>query len=287
MQKPKIKTSVLILILTVVMLLGTAMLCYPLISSWYAERTKSEIKTKYLQTVESTDEDQLQKTREQAEEYNRRLLNTIGDANAILKVIPDYDSILQINGSSVIGYISIPKINVDLPIYHGVSEEALAHGAGHMPTSSFPIGGVGTHAAISAHTGTASDKLFTNLDQLEIGDVFYLTVLSETMAYEVDQIKIVLPTQTEDLQINPDKDLVTLITCTPYGVNTHRLLVRGHRIELDTDAADNVADTSAPSGSTWSAKYLQGILIGICLSIGSIELLLLVYRMKKREEKAK
>lgn len=278
------------------MIIGIAMICYPLLSNWYTEKTKSVIKTEYTQVLEDLTEDILSEARSQAQKYNQRLLNTVTDANDIQAAALEYESVLKVNGIDIIGYIIIPKIDVDLPIYHGVSEQVLAKGAGHLPTSSFPIGGTGTHAVIAAHTGTAGDKLFTDLNLLEIGDTFYLSVLNEKLKYEVDQITTVLPTQVDSLQIEPDQDYVTLVTCTPYAVNTHRLLVRGHRVSYDPEAANDEEEIQLQSDrtvqSTWSEKYIEGILIGVLISIPMIGLIVLAYcilqkcRKKDRNKKS-
>jgi len=173
---------------------------------------------------------------EEAHDYNERLLTkgnryTMSDAEK-----KEYESILNLTGNGVMGYVQINSINVDYPIYHGMSESVLQIAIGHLEGTSLPVGGPNTHAAISGHRGLPSAKLFTDLDKLVEGDTFTVTVLNETITYEIDQIRIVLPTDLSDLNIESGKDYCTLITCTPYGINTHRMLVRGHRI-------DNLADS--------------------------------------------
>ena len=161
------------------------------------------------------------------------------------------------------GYVEIPKIQVNLPIYHGTDAEVLDRGVGHLLGSSLPVGGKNTHTILSGHSGMASQKMFTDLEQLVPGDVFYLNVLGETMAYQVTEINTVLPYQTDLLGIVPGEDLCTLVTCTPYGINTHRLLVRGSRIPYEEAAVMEEETASVePAASTWEAKYLQGLLVG-------------------------
>ena len=181
----------------------------------------------------------------------------------MLSAAENYNSQLDIAGNGIIGYVIIPKIQVNLPIYHGTDAEVLDRGVGHLLGSSLPVGGKNTHTILSGHSGMASQKMFTDLEQLVPGDVFYLNILGETMAYQVIQISTVLPYETELLSIVPGADLCTLVTCTPYGVNTHRLLVRGSRIPYEEAAAMEEETASVePAASTWEAKYLQGLLVG-------------------------
>nr|MCR4752721.1 class C sortase [Eubacterium sp.] len=156
--------------------------------------------------------------------------------------IEEYRSILDVTGTGIMGYVEIPSIGVHLPIYHGMDESVLQVAIGHLEGSSFPVGGTGTHAVITGHRGLPSAKLFTDIDQLKEGDKFLLQILDRTMTYEVDQIRIVLPEELQDLEIDPEKDYCTLVTCTPYGINTHRLLVRGIRVENDEEEINVVAD---------------------------------------------
>jgi sortase A len=182
-----------------------------------------------------------------------------------------YDQVLNPSGNEIMGYIEIPKISVKLAIYHGIGTDALENGCGHIEGTSLPIGGIGNHAVISAHRGLPSAKLFTDLDQLEIGDLFYITVLDEKLAYKVDQIKTVLPEETEDLAIEDDKDLVTLVTCTPYGVNTHRLLVRGERteyVEEEDSTTSGIILRNPLEGTDRSQRLLvTGLLVFIVVLI--------------------
>lgn len=253
------------LMLLSLLLLGIGLVVYPIASSSYTEHHQSQVYTQYQESIERAGNEEMEAARAAAEAYNRQLASgTIVEGEIPL----DYDSLLNLTGNGMMGYIEIPAIDVLLPIYHGVGEDSLEHGAGHMPSTSLPVGGKGTHAAISAHTGMSTARMFTDLGQLETGDHFYLHVLDETLTYEVDQLLVVEPYQTDALKIDRGKDYVTLITCTPYGINSHRLLVRGHRIEAkaeETFSADAISPEAEPKPSTWRAKYWEGIRDGLFL----------------------
>ena len=259
------RKQILFLPLLLLFLLGLGLVGYPIVSSYYTERHQSQVHTQYQEVVEKADGEELDTARAEAEAYNELLAS--GATAAELEAL-DYDSLLNLAGNGIMGYIEIPAIDVLLPIYHGVGEDSLEHGAGHMPSTSLPIGGRGTHAVISAHSGMATARMFTDLEQLEAGDVFYLHVLNEALSYEVDQILVVKPYQIDALKIDRGQDYVTLITCTPYGVNSHRLLVRGHRIEPEAEenASNEIASPQTESKqSTWMAKYWEGIRDGLFL----------------------
>lgn len=199
--------------------------------------------------------------------------------------LPDYEDLLNLANNGIMGYIEIPTINIDLPIYHGTTGAAMEKGAGHMEGTSLPVGGVGTHAVISAHSGMAGAKLFTDLDKLKLGDVFFVTVCNEKLAYEVDNIAVVEPTDIDLIRIDTQQDYVTLLTCTPYGVNTHRLLVRGHRVEMAEEAIAEVEEKVVPEGSTWIEKYAEGLVIGFIASFAAMLLLLIVLLIRRRQKK--
>ena len=259
------RKQILFLPLLLLFLLGLGLVGYPIVSSYYTERHQSQVHTQYQEVVEKADGEELDTARAEAEAYNELLAS--GATAAELDAL-DYDSLLNLAGNGIMGYIEIPAIDVLLPICHGVGEDSLERGAGHMPTTSLPIGSKGTHAVISAHSGMATARMFTDLEQLEAGDVFYLHVLDEALAYEVDQILVVKPYQIDALKIDRGQDYVTLITCTPYGVNSHRLLVRGHRIEPEAEenASNEIASPQTESKqSTWMAKYWEGIRDGLFL----------------------
>ena len=259
------RKQILFLPLLLPFLLGLGLVAYPIVSNYYTEQHQSEVHTAYQAVLEQAGSEKIDAARAEAEAYNELLAS--GATAAELEAL-DYDSLLNLAGNGIMGYIEIPAIDVLLPICHGVGEDSLERGAGHMPSTSLPIGGRGTHTVISAHSGMATARMFTDLEQLEEGDFFYLHVLDGTLSYEVDQILVVKPYQIDALKIDREQDYVTLITCTPYGVNSHRLLVRGHRIEPEAEenASHEIASPQTePKQSTWMAKYWEGIRDGLIL----------------------
>lgn len=218
------------IILILIFLVGLSVMLYPSVSDAVNRKHQSRAVADYAEEVEQLSDADYQTYFDAADAYNRQL-NTTPNAFYKPDLVSGYAQTLDISGTGIMGYITIPKISVELPIYHGTDEGVLQVAAGHLEGSSLPVGGAGTHAVISAHRGLPSAKLFTNLDQLEVGDTFTITVLDRVLTYEVDKISIVLPTETDELKIAEGKDYVTLMTCTPYGINTHRLLVRGRRVE--------------------------------------------------------
>lgn len=218
------------IILILIFLVGLSVMLYPTVSDYVNRKNQSRAVASYSEEVENLSDVDYQAYFDAADDYNRRLAET-PDAFYRPEEVSGYTDTLDVSGTGIMGYITISKIGVELPVYHGTSDGVLQVAAGHLEGSSLPVGGAGTHAVISAHRGLPSAKLFTNLDELEVGDTFTITVLDRVLTYEVDQISIVLPTETDLLQPVEGKDYVTLMTCTPYGINTHRLLVRGKRIE--------------------------------------------------------
>ena len=237
------------------------LMLYPLAGELVSEKYHSDVQTTYTAAIEDTDAAELTAQREAAEQYNAMLSGaaTIIKGGASAPPLP-YAEQLTVGG--VICYIDIPKINVYLPVQHGTGAETLEKSVGHVVGTSLPVGGSSTHAVLSAHSGLASSKLFSDIDQLAVGDVFYIHVLGGTLAYKVDAINTVLPTDTSLLQIEEGKDYVTLVTCTPFGVNTHRLLVRGHRIPY-TPEQEATAAAEKPAASSWTQHYLTGLGIGL------------------------
>ncbi len=221
-----------------VILAGLLVLLYPTISNFLIEQNASRAIASYDAATVDLGQEEREQMLADAHAYNDVLAASSGAGTpaseggepAQVGETLAYDDLLNLNGDGMMGYIIIPKMNVELPIYHTVEEKVLQVGVGHMESSSLPVGGESTHAALSGHRGLPSAKLFTDLDQMEVGDQFYIKVLGETLAYEVHEVETVLPTETESLAIQPGQDLVTLITCTPYGINSHRLLVHAHRI---------------------------------------------------------
>lgn len=244
---------------------------YPLISDYVNTKYQSEVHTAYEEAIAEVDNSALIQAREDAIRYNQALSSGLVDAfsqSALRNAATEYHSLLNVNGDSIMGYIQIPKINVLLPILHGTESEVLDRGVGHVLGSSLPVGGASTHTVLSAHSGMASQRMFTDLEELVIGDVFYLKVLGETLAYQVDAVNTVLPHETELLQITKDMDACTLVTCTPYGVNTHRLLVHGVRIpyeEAQTIVEETVTEEVT---STWQRQYVRGLIVGLVCALG-------------------
>ena len=218
------------IILILIFLVGLSVMLYPSVSDAVNRKHQSRAVAGYAEEVEQLSDADYQTYFDAAYAYNRQL-NTTPNAFYKPDLVSGYAQTLDISGTGIMGYITIPKISVELPIYHGTDEGVLQVAAGHLEGSSLPVGGAGTHAVISAHRGLPSAKLFTNLDELEVGDRFTITVLNRVLTYEVDQISIVLPTEIDQLLPTEGMDYVTLMTCTPYGINTHRLLVRGKRVE--------------------------------------------------------
>lgn len=226
-MKKHLSTIALILAL----LAGVSLLLYPTVSDYWNARHASRAVADYAQNVQALDRDTYDELLAAAEAYNRSLLTRENAFFLSEAQQTQYDSLLDISGTGIMGYIEIPSINVSLPIYHGTSDSVLQIAVGHLDWTSLPVGGESTHCVLSGHRGLPSAKLFTNLDQIVEGDTFIIRVLDEVLTYEVDRILIVEPEDVTALQIESGKDLCTLVTCTPYGVNSHRLLVRGHRVE--------------------------------------------------------
>ena len=222
--------------------IGVGLLVYPSFSDYWNTFHQSRVIMKYADRVSNMNKDEYARLIKEANQYNQELQKTGIKWNMTDAEKASYNRYLDFESSGVMGYITIPKINVELPIYHGTSDSILQTSIGHIEGSSLPVGGLGSHTILSGHRGLPSARLFTNLDQLAAGDTFTLTVLNETYTYEVDQIRIVEPTDLSSLQLEPGKDYCTLVTCTPYGVNTHRLFVRGHRVENVNGNAELVAD---------------------------------------------
>lgn len=237
------------------------LLLYPLAGELLNEKYHSDVETTYTAVIADTDDTELTAQREAAEQYNAMLSGaatiTEGGASA-----PPLAYAQQLTVGGVMAYVDIPKINVYLPVQHGTDADTLERAVGHVVGTSLPVGGSSTHAVLSAHSGMASSKLFSDIDQLTEGDTFYIHVLGDTLAYKVDTIHTVLPTDTSLLQIEDGKDLVTLVTCTPFGVNTHRLLVRGHRVPYVPEQ-EAPAAAEKPVASSWTQHYLTGLGIGL------------------------
>ena len=227
MKRKHISTIFIILIF----LVGLGFISYPTVSNLWNQANQSRAIATYSKQVEKLDDSENKKMLKAARKYNKSLLKKSDHWKLSKKDKKKYESLLDVSGTGIMGYIEVPKIDCSLPIYHGTDEGALQIAIGHLEGSSLPVGGKSTHCVLSGHRGLPSARLFTDLDQMEEGDIFILNILGRKLAYEVDQIKVVLPEEMSDLEIEEGKDLCTLVTCTPYGINTHRLLVRGHRTE--------------------------------------------------------
>lgn len=236
------------------------LLLYPLISEAVNAKYHSDIEIAYTAAIEDSNADELEQQWQAAQQYNAMLSGaaiTEGGASA-----PPLAYAQQLTAGGVMCYVDIPKIGVYLPVEHGTSADTLEKSVGHVVGTSLPVGGASTHAVLSAHSGMASSKLFSDIDQLAKGDIFYIHVLGEVLAYRVDAINTVLPTDTSLLQIEDGKDLITLVTCTPFGVNTHRLLVRGHRVPYTPEQKSPIAEEK-PVASSWTRHYLTGLGVGL------------------------
>ena len=227
----KKRISLSTIILTVIFLVGLGVMLYPTVSDYWNSFHQTRAIANYDAVVAELDETDYEALFQAAEEYNEKLRGLGAPFSEHEELSELYYSVLDVAGNGIIGYINIPKINVNLPIYHGTSDSVLNVAAGHLEGSSLPIGGEARHSVLSAHRGLPSAKLFTDLDELEVADIFTITVLNQVLTYEVDQILIVEPTQMEALNVAAGQDYCTLLTCTPYGINSHRMLVRGHRVE--------------------------------------------------------
>lgn len=259
--------SNIMFVLVFVIALGVTL--YPLISNRVNEKYKSEIRTTYVERIEEADDGDLIAAKKRAVEYNNAITPGAMDSNAysqeaLIAASEDYDSQLNIGGDGIMGYVEIPIVGINLPIYHGTAADSLERGVGHLLGSSLPVGGTGTHTILTGHSGMATEKMFTDITQLKMGDVFYLHILGETLAYQVCELNTVLPHDTSLLGVVSGRDLCTLVTCTPIGVNTHRLLVCGERIPYEEaeEIVEEIQEEEVPE-SSWEQEYQRGILLGL------------------------
>ena len=267
----------------IVLLIALSVLLYPTVSNYLYEKNGARVISYYDENAVRLSESEKQAMLEAARQYNRELLGNIEllDPFSPLKKEVDarYQSLLNTNEAGMMGYIRIPKIDVELPIYHGTEERILQSGVGHFEGTSLPVGGESSHTVLTGHRGLPSKLLFTDLDQMKEGDIFYLKILGETFAYKIDQILTVLPENTKALTIEPGKDYATLVTCTPYAVNTHRLLVRGIRIPYE-EAVRQVTDEKITPTLPFQVKVLLA-------AIGVLVLIFIVYQLWKKTRKRK
>ena len=235
----KNSTTIILILIAVV---GAGLIAYPTFADWWNGFHQTRAVNTYVSVASDLGNEKYRKMINEAERYNDALAVSGVRWNMTEEEKAEYSSVLEVTDTGMMAYIDIPKVHITLPIYHGTEEKVLQVAVGHIAGTSLPVGGAGTHCVLSGHRGLPSAKLFTDIDKLAEGDTFTITVLDRTLTYEVDQIRIVLPYELNDLSIEPDRDLCTLVTCTPYGVNTHRLLVRGHRIENAQGEVNVIAD---------------------------------------------
>ena len=264
------------LVIGIIFLAGLSLLLYPSVSDYWNSFHSSRAISAYAEDVANLDEAQYEEMWSAARAYNRALAErstnfALSDAQK-----EEYEKLLDISGVGIMGYLEIPELNMSLPIYHGTEESVLQIAAGHLEWSSLPVGGESSHCVISGHRGLPSAKLFTDLDKLQEGDVFVLRVLDEVLTYEVDQIRVVEPSQVSDLEIVEGSDLCTLVTCTPYGINTHRLLVRGHRIE-NIQESQTIRVTS-------DAMQIEPLIVAPIVATPVLLLLLVLLLLPKRKD---
>ncbi len=277
-----------ILVAVVCFILAVCIILYPMVSSYVNDKYRSEIHTAYEEQIDLTDDSKLKEAMEQAIAYNKTITPGAVESynkEAILAAAENYDSQLNIAGNGIMGYIEIPKINVYLPVYHNTDDETLDRGIGHLLGSSLPVGGASTHAVLSGHSGMASQKMFTDLEKLEQGDMFYIHVLDEVLAYRISEQYTVLPYDTSHLGVVHGKDLCTLVTCVPIGINSHRLLIRGERTAYTEpttqETVSNLQEQTEPIPSAWVEQYKLGILIG-SWSAAAISLIALIWKYCNR-----
>lgn len=263
------------ILLILILLIGLSLLLYPTFSDWWNSLHQTRVIANYYQEVSQMDDDKYEQIWNAAWEYNRSLLERENSYILPEEMKAPYDSLLNIGGNGIMGYIEIPELKITLPIYHGTDEAVLQVAVGHLDWTSLPVGGESSHCVLSGHRGLPSARLFTDLDQVVEGDIFLLRVLDEVLTYEVDQIRIVEPHEVEDLMIEAGKDYCTLVTCTPYGINSHRLLLRGSRIE-NIEQARTVRITA-------DAMQIEPIVVAPFLAAPILLFLLLQLMIPKRK----
>lgn len=288
--------KLLLIISIIFIILGVGIFLYPSISNYFAEKNHVDIIRKYDDLIVETNEEKINEEKEKARIYNENLSGDpvhdpfiIGSGYALPE---NYKEVLNISNDGVMGYVEIPKISVYLPIYHGTSEEVLEKGVGHIQNTSVPVGGNSTHSVLTGHTGLPNAELFTRLDELVIGDIFYIHVLGDVLTYKVFETKVILPDKIDELQILNGKDYVTLVTCTPYGVNSHRLLVKAERVEYEeySTGKSNTNSEETPSKTENISKhyYLTGTQIGIViLALILMITVIIIVSMRNKKNKYK
>ena len=264
------------ILLFLIFFIGLSLLLYPTFADWWNSFHSSRAVASYVEQVANIDDDQYEELWNAAWDYNQSLLDRPNTFILSDEQKAQYEQLLNVGNNGIMGYIEIPSINVTLPIYHGTDEAVLQIAVGHLEWTSLPVGGESSHCVLSGHRGLPSARLFTDLDQLEVGDTFLMYVLNEVLTYEVDQIRIVEPVETQDLLIEEGKDLCTLVTCTPYGINSHRMLVRGRRI-------DNIVEEKAVR-VTADAMLIEPVLVAPLVAAPMLLALLIALMLPKRKK---
>lgn len=290
-MKKKVLNTIINFILVFIFLAGLSLLLYPTFSEYWNSFRQSRAIVNYNKEMTQIDDGRYEEVRKSAEEYNNRILERTNVYYMDDAEVEDYYSQLKVASNNIIAYVEIPKIKCSLPVYHGTGEGVLQTAIGHLEWTSLPIGGTSTHSVLSGHRGLPSAKLFTDLDKMEVGDRFYIRVLNEVLTYEVDQILVVLPEETDDLRIVEGEDYCTLFTCTPYAVNTHRMLVRGKRVETVVTQDDSGNDVEVPAMDleTLEKQRLANDLQRAVIVVGAIVVIMLglviVLKGSKRKKK--
>ena len=275
-MKKKWMSRLMTLLIVVVFVAGLSFLLYPTVSNLWNQAHQSRAIATYTEQVEKLDDSSNKEMLKAARKYNKELLKKADHWKLSKKDKKKYESLLDVSGTGIMGYIEVPKIDCSLPVYHGTDEGALQIAIGHLEGSSLPVGGKSSHCVLSGHRGLPSARLFTDLDQMEEGDTFILNILGHKLAYEVDQIKVVLPEEMSDLEIQEGKDLCTLVTCTPYGINTHRLLVRGHRVKYVETKVQEQKEVS--KSKTDIRPVIAGAVVGV------VVLFIIIFAVKCRRK---
>lgn len=275
-MKKKWMSRLMTLLIVVAFVAGLSFLLYPTVSNLWNQAHQSRAIATYTEQVEKLDDSSNKEMLKAARKYNKELFKKADHWKLSKKDKKKYESLLDVSGTGIMGYIEIPKIDCSLPIYHGTDEGALQIAIGHLEGSSLPVGGKSSHCVLSGHRGLPSARLFTDLDQMEEGDTFILNILGHKLAYEVDQIKVVLPEEMSDLEIQEGKDLCTLVTCTPYGINTHRLLVRGHRVKYVETKVQEQKEVS--KSKTDIRPVIAGAVAGV------VVLFIIIFAVRRRRK---
>ena len=271
------------------LLLAAGLILYPILGNALAEKNKSLVMTEYSKAVEEMTDTRVAEIFAAAEAYNAALSPISVSADGVYSLSGQYDEILAVNESGIMGQLEIPELDIRLPIYHGTDGSTLEKGVGHLLGSSFPVGGKGTHTVLTGHSGLSREKMLTDLEKMKVGDRFFLRVLDRTLAYEVRDIFTVLPDDTSHLGIRQDEDMCTLITCTPYGINTHRLLVQGYRVPYESETVSTKITETAEENSrvsSWQQQYFDGIYYGVILA-DTVVLVWGIVRETRRDRRRK